>query len=85
MAKFYGTLRGCRDSVATKTGTKASGITASVQSWDGSIICEVYERNGETRFRVWFGEGSTSITGGALLVDATPEQLREMSKATKRG
>lgn len=36
MAHFYGSLKGNRGT-ATRCGTKASGISASVQSWDGSV------------------------------------------------
>lgn len=34
MAHFYATVNGSRDSTATKTGTKASGIDAHARGWD---------------------------------------------------
>ena len=44
MAEFYGTVTG-RSSTRTATGTKDSGITASVQSWNGSLITEMHHRD----------------------------------------
>ncbi len=44
MAAFYGTLKGKGDSIVTKTGTENTGITASVQSWDGSLITEMHHK-----------------------------------------
>lgn len=44
MAEYYGTLSG-RGNTVTKTGTKATGITASVQSWNGSLITEMHHRD----------------------------------------
>lgn len=43
MAEFYGTVTG-RGSTRTATGTKDSGIRASVQSWNGSLITEMHHR-----------------------------------------
>lgn len=40
MATFYGTLKG-RGNQLTATGTKSSGIEASVQSWHGSVTMEL--------------------------------------------
>ena len=37
MAKFYGTVEGDRG-LATRCGTSASGIKATAQSFDGSVI-----------------------------------------------
>lgn len=34
MSHFYATVRGSRDSEATKTGTKDSGIDAHARGWD---------------------------------------------------
>lgn len=44
MAIFYGTIRGNRGQ-ATKVGSKSSGVTASVQSYEGSIITEIYYKD----------------------------------------
>ena len=37
MSKLYGSLQGCRGE-ATRCGTKNSGMRASVQSYDGSLV-----------------------------------------------
>ena len=37
MSALYGSLQGCRGE-ATRTGSKNSGIRASVQSWNGSLV-----------------------------------------------
>lgn len=37
MAKYYGTLRGRAETQATMTGGSASGIKATVQSYEGSL------------------------------------------------
>ena len=82
MAKFYGTIKGARDSVATKTGTRNSGVVASVQSWDGSLVVDVCENGGKAFFRVWIAEGS-SRTGEDLVLAGTFDELREIAKACK--
>lgn len=43
MAKYYGTLRGKAETQATRTGSSASGIKATVQSYEGSL--SVYMRD----------------------------------------
>lgn len=40
MSTFYSSIKGCRGE-ATRCGTFASGIRSSVQSYDGSIICNM--------------------------------------------
>ena len=37
MSALYGSLQGCRGET-TRTGSKNSGIRASVQSWNGSLV-----------------------------------------------
>ena len=77
MAKFYGTIKGARDSVATKTGTKNSGLRVSAQSWDGSVIVELWEnQEGQAVFSFRFAEGSESA-GGREFLRATAAELAE--------
>lgn len=57
MSKFYGTLQGARGE-ATRQGH--SSIRASAQSWDGSIIVELSELDGETMYEIRVGKGSTA-------------------------
>ncbi len=37
MSKLYGSLQGCRGE-ATRCGSKDSGMRASIQSWNGSLV-----------------------------------------------
>jgi len=52
MATFYGTIKGARG-VATKTGTKASGIKVSAQSWGGSVIVRLCDAGAEKPIKPW--------------------------------
>lgn len=84
MAKFYGTIKGARESVATKTGTRASGLRVSAQSWDGSVIVDLWEdEQGKAVFSLRFAEGSESVRGSEFL-RATPAELREMVEARNK-
>jgi hypothetical protein len=81
MSHFYGTVQGHR-SEATRTGSKASGVTTHAASWSGAIKTEVYldAATGRDRFRVsqvqWHGAGvyeviaegfiGEPVTAGAL-------------------
>ena len=42
MATFYGQVKGNAKTTASRQGSMASGIKASVQSWNGSIITKMY-------------------------------------------
>ena len=61
MAKFYGQVSGSANTTATRRGSAKSGIKASVQSWDGSVITELNEnKDGETIVSVSFSNDSSS-------------------------
>ena len=61
MAKFYGQVSGSASTTATRRGSAKSGIKASVQSWDGSVIIELNEnKDGETIVSVSFSNESSS-------------------------
>lgn len=61
MAKFYGQVSGSANTTATRRGSAKSGIKASVQSWDGSVITELNEnKDGETIVSVSFSNESSS-------------------------
>ena len=61
MAKFYGQVCGSANTTATRRGSAKSGIKASVQSWDGSVITELNEnKDGETIVSVSFSNESSS-------------------------
>lgn len=61
MAKFYGQVSGSANTVATRRGSANSGIKASVQSWNGSVITELSEdKDGQTIVSVSFSNDSSS-------------------------
>jgi hypothetical protein len=66
MAHFYGTLQGHRGE-ATRTGSKASGITTDTASWEGAVRVEVSHSAtlGYDVARVWLipwhGTGSSRL------------------------
>lgn len=60
MSTFYGTLQGNRGEV-TRCGDSRSGIRASVQSWDGSVITYLYEADGTVYAQIYAAPGSTSV------------------------
>ncbi len=61
MAEFYGRIQGNRGA-ATRTGSKNSGIQASAQSHEGSVIVYMYINNeGEKMVRITTSEGSSGF------------------------
>lgn len=75
MATFYGQVKGSADTTASRQGSKASGIKASCQSWDGSLITEMWDWDGKLMVRLDYGEGST-FQGDQTLFRGTLDELR---------
>jgi len=46
MSQFYGTLNGQARTVATRRGSKNSGVTATAASWAGAVRVSVSEEDG---------------------------------------
>lgn len=66
MSKFYGMIQGNRG-VATRGGSKNSGIKGSVQSWDGSCQTELwYNDSNELMIRLSISEGSSGYGSETL-------------------
>lgn len=60
MSKFYATIQG-QAGEATRRGSVNSGIRASVQSWNGSVITDLSEdKDGKTIVSVSFSNDSSS-------------------------
>ena len=63
MSHFRGTLNGGQGATATKSGTKASGLTAVAASWSGAIKVELRhnEATGKDQYSIrewdWHGKG----------------------------
>ncbi len=75
MAHFYATVSGARDTVATKTGTKASGMDAHVRGWDVGARIRMFhdEKTGKDRVQVYLTKGSNGDGREALLCDMDAE------------
>lgn len=61
MATFYGSIKGSRGE-ATRCGTTNSGIKASVQSWNGSVVSELsYNDKNELMVTISTSTGSSAL------------------------
>lgn len=77
MSKFYGTLIGQAKTEATRRGSEKSGIRASVQSWDGSLVSSLrYNQEGKLIIDLSWNQDS-SCYGNERLFSGTIEELRE--------
>lgn len=65
MATFYGTIEGNRGP-ATRCGSRNSGIKASVQSFDGSVITSLGYEGERLMVRVRLNRGSSCYGGWDL-------------------
>ena len=61
MAHFRADIHGCRG-VASRLGTKGSGLLAHIGSWSGGVRVHLYHQDGEDYARVelmkWHGAGT---------------------------
>ena len=77
MAKFYGTLQGNRG-MATRCGN--TSISASVQSWAGSVITQLsYDKDDNLMISVNCDSGSSAY--GAPIFYGTVEEFVNKLKA----
>lgn len=58
MSAFYGQVEGQAKTIASRRGSANSHIKASVQSWNGSIITELYYVGDELCIEVQHADGS---------------------------
>lgn len=78
MATYYGTLTGKARTVASREGSHVSGLKATVQSWDGSLIVSVRDNPNDDSnplFTIEVGRGSSSK--GKEVFDGTLAELVE--------
>ena len=86
MANFYGTVQGNRG-MASRLGTKSSGLAVTAQSWDGSVIVRMYEEDGRTIVYIGVGYGSTACSDATLYhgsIEGLQEKLEKISGDGKR-
>jgi hypothetical protein len=82
MANFYGTVAGRSATIATRCGTKSIKTTA--QSWDGSVIIELFEDSeGRTLVEVCI-DTETSASYGDNVFCGTIEQLADCLDCLER-
>lgn len=64
MAMFFGSVKGSRG-LATRLGTKNSGMTVTNATWQGAIEVNSYEQDGILHYTVilkpWHGKGEYRV------------------------
>ena len=79
MSALYGSLQGCRGE-ATRCGSKDSGIRASVQSWNGSLVSYMdLDENGKPIITLKTSNDS-SCTGSETIFRGSLEDLKKKLK-----
>ena len=79
MSKLYGSLQGCRGE-ATRCGSKNSGMRASVQSWNGSLISYMdLDENEKPIITLKTSDGSSCI-GFETIFRGSLEDLKKKLK-----
>lgn len=80
MASLYGSLQGCRGE-ATRCGSKSSGVRASVQSWQGSLISYMdLDDNENPIITLKTSEGSSGYGNETIFIGSL-EELKAKLKA----
>jgi len=80
MAKLYGSIQGCRGE-ATRTGSKNSGMRASIQSWNGSLVSYMdLDENDKPIITLKVSKGSARY-GEETIFRGSLEELKAKLKA----
>ena len=80
MSKLYGSLQGCRGE-ATRCGSKNSGMRASVQSWNGSLVSYMdLDENDKPVITLKTSDGSSCV-GYETIFRGSLEELKAKLKA----
>lgn len=82
MAKFYSTIQGSAGE-ATRRGTASSGIRASVQSYDGSVITSLESKGDEIILSIDTSDDSRSSFGNRQF-RGTIKEFNEMCDLYKK-
>lgn len=79
MAVFYGQVSGKSETTASRQGSMNSGIKASVQSWNGSVITSLrYNEKDELIVNIYIDDGSAFE--GNRYFTGTLEELKKKLK-----
>lgn len=77
MSTFYGQVEGMSQTVASRRGSRDSGIKASVQSWDGSLISRMwYDNDGNLKVALEVSNDSSSY--GDTIFRGSLDDLRSL-------
>ena len=79
MSHFYGQVEGFAETNGSRRGSKSSGIKASAQSWDGSVIVKMFDDHGTTKVEIQIDDDDSTFYGERCFV-GTIEELRERLK-----
>ena len=80
MASLYSSIQGCRGE-ATRCGSKSSGVRASVQSWQGSLISYMdLDDNDNPIITLKTSDGSSGY-GSETIFSGSLEELKAKLKA----
>ena len=80
MSALYCSIKGCRGE-ATRCGSKSSGVRASVQSWNGSLVSYMdLDDNGNPVITLKASEGSSGY-GSETIFSGSLEELKAKLKA----
>lgn len=80
MSKLYCTIQGCRGE-ATRCGSKNSGVRASLQSWQGSLISYMDLDDNENPIITLKTSGGSSSYGNETIFRGSLEELKAKLKA----
>lgn len=73
MAHFYASVHGSRETTATKTGTKKSGMSAHVRGWNVGVDVRLSHVNGKDVVQVYRTSGSNGGQTSQLIAEYTEE------------
>lgn len=79
MAKFYGTVTGLHNNSSYNTQATRlgySGIRASAQTWEGSLIVSAYSDKDDIKFTIEVSNESNNR--GEVIFDGTLDELKSL-------
>ena len=77
MSKFYGQVEGMANTVASRRGSQ--NIKSSVQSYEGSIITEIYTRYDQTLLDIYY-DSDTSFYRERIFTGSINEFVELLKK-----
>ena len=84
MSKYYGQVKGMSGTVASRRGSERSGIKASVQSYNGSVIIRMNSLNGKDMVEIETADGS-EFSGKSIFYGTIDELKQKLKKGETNG